>query len=208
MAKYELKDKFIGYVDTAQHRIDAVANLITAYQTKIRADQTLTADETKKELSAIKQALTVPFRQTDILWIDRNPANNGLEREALSDFGLCFTLVRSTDEGLEAIRRSPNRYSMILTNFADPPSDGKSRLPILDKLQGMGLSYPIAIYSLTFTPQEAKEARENGTPQVRSPLDLYSETFQALRFNKEPVGNIELIKQSIFKCYNDTSKSN
>ena len=187
--------------NAGQQRARAVSTLINSYKSKLfDFGDKMRTEIIMRDLSGIKNAISVPFRETSILWIDRNPGNNSVERKALQEFGLCFKLVNETSEGLEELKKHPSRYSMILTNFADPPTDGKSRLPIMDGLSAINLQLPIVIYSLNFTEEQAREALKNGTPEVWSPFELYNEIFNALKPDKSPVSNIELIAQSLLPC--------
>jgi DNA-binding NtrC family response regulator len=119
----------------------------------------------------------------------------------MDKFGLCFTRVDSTAKAVASVRLSPEKYSLVLSDFKRE-NDKRSGYALLDDLKSTGKNYPVIFYALEFTQAQADDARRRGAPEVRSPFDLYDEVYAVLGNAQKPVGKLELIKQWIFGCRN------
>lgn len=106
------------------------------------------------------------------LWVDdRGPASNSHERRALEALGLTFTLVRSTDEALEAVRSS--RFDVIVSDMNRPP-DAQAGFTLLAALGREGVRTPFIIYTGARAPELASEAAKRGALGITArPDDLF-----------------------------------
>lgn len=187
--------------DAARNRMEAVVNLADAYL--IDPEKGVSgASETKSVVRTVRDALNIPFRRSSILWIDDQPQQNEFEQRAMDKFGLCFTKVRSTEEAIRVLKADPSRYSLILSDFKR--NGVLAGLTLADDLKATGRKYPIIFYASDFTSEQAEAARKAGTPEVRSPFELYAETYAVLGARQAPVGRIELIGQFFTGCRNAT----
>ena len=157
--------------------------------------------EAEPLLSAMQQALAVPLRQTDLLWVDDDPDANLLEQSALKRFGLCFTPAKSTAEALQILASNPGKYSVVISDFRRD-KDPQAGYGLLEEMKKRNLSIPYIFYVLRARAEQIEEAKRRGaTAEVSDAVDLWVGVFNAMYPNAPPaVGRIELIIQRLRGC--------
>ena len=157
--------------------------------------------EAEPILSAMQQALAVPLRRTDLLWLDDDPNANLLEQSALTRFGLCFTPAQSTAEALQLLRSYPGRYSLVISDFRRE-NDPQAGYGLLEEMKKQKLSIPYVFYVLRASTDQIEEAKRRGArAEVSDAVDLWVNVFTAMYPDSPPVvGKIELIMQALLGC--------
>jgi pimeloyl-ACP methyl ester carboxylesterase len=157
-------------------------------------------DAAKPYVETMGQALRIPLERTGVLWVDDNPKNNILEKQALQRFGLCFTEVSSTDKAMEGLMRYPKAFFVVISDFWRK-GDPKAGYGLLDEMKNRNLKVPLIYYSYNFPDKRAQEARDRGAQNmVQNSTPLYSEVFRAINLDRIPISNTWLVLQTLVGC--------
>lgn len=107
----------------------------------------------------MKRPSSAESARRQVLWVDDNPQNNAFERAAFEAQGVDFTLVRSTDEALDAL--SNRSFAAIISDMgrAEGPLEG---FVLLDALRARGDRTPYIIYAGSKAVEYRTQARERG----------------------------------------------
>ena len=82
--------------------------------------------------------------EATVLWVDDNPANNRMERDAFALMGFRFTLSQSTEDALA--RLGERRFDAIITDMGRS-GDGSAGYTLLDAVRQQGDQTPFFIYA-------------------------------------------------------------
>ncbi len=136
--------------------------------------QPLTLDETVEIGKSVDRAtLDRPLENTQALWVDDNPDNNILERQALSALGMQFELALDTGEALQIL--DGKQFSVIITDFGRK-GDKQAGYTLLDAVKKHRNAAPVIIYTINSDPKYESQAIGHGaygqTDCPRKLLDL------------------------------------
>ena len=122
----------------------------------VRIQKAINVDEIIKTVDRASQS---PIQTRTLLWVDDNPANNILERQAFEAAGYTITLARSTQEALA--RLETTKFTAIISNMGRPEG-ADAGYTLLDDLRGRGDKTPFFIYSTSNEKKYKREASERG----------------------------------------------
>jgi CheY-like chemotaxis protein len=94
-----------------------------------------------------------------VLWVDDNPANNGLAVRALRKFRLDVEEATSTEAALEAFQR--RRFDLVISDMGRG-EDMRAGYTLLERLRDSGSKTPFFIFAGSDRPEFRREAAERG----------------------------------------------
>ena len=93
---------------------------------------------------------TMASSRNTVLWVDDHPDNNRYERQTLRILlGIRFTLVRSTEEAMAALK--DRQFAAIISDFARQEGADEGYV-LLDRVRGMGIDTPLFVYTSSNNP--------------------------------------------------------
>ena len=116
--------------------------------------------------------------QNHILWVDDRPNNNKYERKAFEAIGLTFSLVLSTGNALEVLKK--DKFGAIISDMGrgEGPREG---YVLLDAIRENGDKTPFVIYAGSKLPEHKREAAERGAQgSTNNPQELFTLVTNAL----------------------------
>lgn len=117
-------------------------------------------------------------RLTDVgvLWVDDEPANNVVEREALRALGVRVATSRSTDDAIAKL--DADGYDLLITDMGRP-GDDEAGYTLLERLRETGHDVPGIVY--THRDMDRETARSRGAFGVAAdPPELFTLALQAV----------------------------
>ena len=171
----------IGKEGVTVERLKAAAILGAAEATK--PDSTRSAEDQATGIAEIIHGTSTRraargLANARILWVDDNPDNNILERDALEALGVRFFLSTSTDDATDQIAN--NRFDAIISDMGRPPDD-EAGFTLLDKLKATGSCPPYIIYTgPNATSQRDETQRRGGWGITDRPNELFQLVLNAL----------------------------
>jgi len=115
------------------------------------------------------------------LWVDNNPQGNSRERALMEQMlGLSFKDVISTDEALEELESSKNKYSIIISDISRPEGE-EAGFDLLKKLKKKEFSHPLIFYTGLIQSGDEEKALSLGAKGITtSPQKLFDLVRNAL----------------------------
>lgn len=142
-----------GGLDVTASRQQGIkaAALIGAATERKPSEQTQDVPETESAQNIaveLIQALTGRARQqlteSTILWVDDEPSNNIIEREALSLLGIRVTTSRATETAREKLQA--DAYDLVITDMGRG-EDTEAGFTLLAEIRDIGEVVPVIIYT-------------------------------------------------------------
>jgi CheY-like chemotaxis protein len=141
--------------------LSATASLAVA---SVKTDSDLSTDDIGDMVRTVRESADTglslgPYWRNNILWVDDRPDNNVYERRAFEAMGISFTLVESTAEALEELRR--RRFAAIISDMGrrEGPREGYA---LLDQIRKDGNQTPLFFYASSNSAEHRREAAEHG----------------------------------------------
>lgn len=144
----------------------------TADMTDAESAQTIAAEL----LRAIGGGARRRLAETSVLWVDDEPGNNVVEREALRALGVRVTTSRSTEDALEKLEA--DGFDLLVTDMGRA-GDDEAGYTLLDRLGERGDETPVVVY--THRDLDREVARRRGAFGVAGgPPELFTLALRAV----------------------------
>jgi len=161
-------------------QMTAVASLTAA---TAKSDTPTSENDIQKIVDAVRQALPTRSQEPEewrnhVLWVDDRPDNNIYERRAFEAVGLRFTLVLSTNEALDLLRR--NKYAAIISDMGRREGSREGYV-LLDSIRSQGSQTPFLIYAGSNLPEHRRETADHGGQgTTNNPQELFQMVLKAI----------------------------
>lgn len=151
-----------NYIELQRMRLNAVASLTVAQQTKRQNRTTTETIRIEDVIRSVEDAVTLAqegSNNTLVLWVDDNPQNNTYERKALESVGIRFVLSENTDDALSIL--SNKSFGAIISDMGrrEGPREGYA---LLDALRAQGDYTPLFFYASSNALEHKRETLEHG----------------------------------------------
>jgi CheY-like chemotaxis protein len=150
------------YLELQRMSLSAVASLTAAKQSKNQYRTSATNVQIDDVVRSVESAVTLVregSRNSLVLWVDDNPANNIYERQAFEAVGIRFFLSENTTDALNILLRQS--FGAIISDMGrrEGPREG---YVLLDALRARGDNTPLFFYASSDAPEHKRETLEHG----------------------------------------------
>lgn len=144
------------------------------------------ASERRAVVSRLDHAIDI-MRDGRILWVDDHPEGNEPLIELFTKLEMVVDIARSTDEGLELLRR--RSYDLVLTDMhreTEKPAS-TAGLTLINKIEGLRIRLPIVISAAQFDPQRGVHPAVFGyTNEPNEVVNLVIDIMERIKFGAAP----------------------
>lgn len=167
------------YEDVKEQNIQSKATLLLAQAEFSEGKKKSVQPDLRSIQKSVQNASNAQLRESKVLWVDDNPTNQSYERQALQQLGVQFLLASTTEKAIAILREQ--RVQVVITDFkrADDPQGG---FTLLQKIQEIGLSTPVIIYSGSANPEFVADAKRRGAyGETNRPQELFDMVVDAIK---------------------------